>query len=54
MDVGNITKAATFKSFLRLSYKITNDDFWGFTQKYELRVSFGDDNHFFPYFLVSS
>ena len=72
MDDENITKAATFKSLLRLSYKITQliflwqcflmffarkkltDDFWGFTQKYKLRVSFRDDDHFFPYFSVSS
>ena len=57
MQVGNITKAATFKSFLRLSYKNTinffvtvlfnifheaniNQWFFGFAQKYELRVFF--------------
>ena len=48
MEVGNITKAATFKSFLHLSYKNTqllfvtalSNRFLGVTQKYELRVSF--------------
>ena len=58
MEVENITKTATFKSFLLLSYKNTQllflqimlfnifmiqtltDDFWGLTQKFELRVSF--------------
>ena len=56
MEVGNITKAATFESFLFLSYKNTqsrndrafqyfhetniNRLFFGVTQKYELRVSF--------------
>ena len=58
MEVENITKTATFKSFLLLSYKniqllflqivlfnifmiqTLTDDFWGLTQKFELRVSF--------------
>ena len=58
MEVENITKTGTFKSFLLLSYKNTQllflqivlfnifmiqtltDDFWGLTQKFELRVSF--------------
>ena len=43
MEVGIITKAATFKSFLQLIIK-TNKNlsrwFLGGTQKYELRVSF--------------
>ena len=53
MEVGNIAKAATFKSFLHVSYKkaqllfcdsVTyeknNQWFLGVTQKYELPVSF--------------
>ena len=54
MEVGNITKVATFKSFLHLSYKNTqllflcDSGLWyfleawflGVTQKYELRVFF--------------
>ena len=56
MEVGNIKKTATFKSFPHINYKNTqllifvtafqyfhetnNRSFFGVTQKYELRLSF--------------
>ena len=44
MEVGNITQGATFKCFLRVSYKtillLFCNGALGVTQKYELRVSF--------------
>ena len=53
MEVGIITKAATFESFLHLSYKQTlTDDFWGLHKNMNCAFPLTIQSKFINFFFI--